>query len=638
MRWRLLAATAALATIAASEHGTTVGRAPGTVASVASPDGGITFTYDLLTGRCAASHGTCRSLLTHAICAQNPSQEQIRQNDAALRSFNAEAQRHTRPSEPGYAGGNYISDNGYPGHAGADAYPDANIENRIILQIAACNKLQYTWNEFTMLIRHIKVVGAGSHLTVLQNVSNRYFHNDVSGRANYDFFGDAFYGVVDDSYPTDSYGYLMDTADAGAVEVTLKQPSETQNFYVGRWVMVMSYVQDSMGSYPPNMRYYDFAKVAGIDRSRGSITLDTPLAFAHLESRPYSGVILHSQPSIAGNGIGAGIVGPARIVNIDTPTKPVAEDFELVGIHFLRNPRSSFVNEYSDGWEFTGAIEAEGDDLVFDGAVDSAEMRDFTLTNSSAFYEEADKIIARARYINDTFVNSLLHSGQLVWHATGGAYGGEGKGEVSCAALNCIIDGGAVLSAARRGSGPHPDVELDRIGLTDRISMDGVVFRGSGALGNVAVNGWQGVPRKIGSEGIRLLSGPNGPNTRLAISKCLKNPSSCTDMEFGGTIAQEVTSNWGEHSNLVRDGGLVPNVTISAITGDADNIYIDIEGAALALGQTVYFTRVNTVSITNSTFAKIGNGCNPASGPVNCIRYPVGRNIPTVIWLGNRGD
>lgn len=597
----------------------------------------ITFTYDLMAGSCKASRGSCRQLPTHAVCGPDPSFEEIGQNNAALRAFNAEAQRHTRPAEPGYAGGNYISGPGSRWRAAGDAYPDANIDNIIVLKISACNKLQYTWNAFTMLVRNIKVVGAGSAQTVLQNINVRYFHDDVAGRTNYDFFGDGFYGVVDNTYPTDAYGYLIDSTKAGATEIKLKSAGDTKNFYVGRWVLVMSYIQDSMGSYPPNMRYYDFAKVSAIEPASGTIHLDIPLAFEHLSSRPYDGIVLHAEPSIAGNGTGSGIVGPARIVNIDTPLKPVTATFELDGIHFLRNPRSRLVTEYSDGWEFTGAIDTRADDLVFDGAVDTAEMRSFTLTNSKAFFEEADKIIATATYVNDNFVTSLLHSGQLLWHATGGTYGGDGTGEVSCAALSCVIDGGAVLTAAQRTTNVHPGLELDRVGLTNNLSFDNVIFKGRGTLGNAAINAWQGIPQTIGSPGISLQSGPNGKDTRLVVSKCTSKPVDCTDMQIGRTIAQEVTSNWGDGSTLIRNGRLVPEATITSITGDHDSIYVDVSGTTLRAGDSILFSRVNKLSVTNSTFIGIGNDCHASAGPSGCVRYPGGENIPAVVWSQNTG-
>src|SRR5690606_37587134 len=126
---------------------------------------------------------------------------QIAQNDAALRSFNAEAQRHTRPFEPGYGGGNYVpgsSADGFPWTSARDAYPDAHRDNLIVLEIPACDRLQYSWNSFTMLIRNIKVIGAGSDVTFLQNVNVQDFHRDVPGRTNQDFFGDTFYGIFDD--------------------------------------------------------------------------------------------------------------------------------------------------------------------------------------------------------------------------------------------------------------------------------------------------------------------------------------------------------------------------------------------------------------------------------------------------------
>jgi hypothetical protein len=153
-----------------------------------------TFTYDLVAGTCVATSGTCNALSTYAVCGTNLTSAQIAQNDAALKSFNAEAQRHTRPAEAGYAGGNYISGGGYPWRGAGDAYPDANINNEIVLQIPACDKLQYTWNKFTMLIRNVKVVGAGSGSVFLQNTAVVGFHDDLAVRSNFDLFGDSFYG------------------------------------------------------------------------------------------------------------------------------------------------------------------------------------------------------------------------------------------------------------------------------------------------------------------------------------------------------------------------------------------------------------------------------------------------------------
>lgn len=596
----------------------------------------ITFTYNLLTGTCQSSQGGTQKPCTpsthnsspHAVCATNPTPEEIEQNDIALHWFNAEAQRHTRPAEHGYAGGNY---------GAGDAYPDARIDNKIVLVISGCDKLQYTWNKWAMFIRNLSIQGAGSTATILQNTHNGDFHDDDAGEANYDFFGDTYYGVVVSSpYANDEYGYLIDTAPAGATNVTLKRANDAVHFYVGRWVLVMSYVQDSVGSYPPNMRYYDFARIVSIDPSDGVISLDEPLKFTHRDDRPYDGLVLHAEPVYSP--IGNGQVGPARIVDIDTPAKPIAVNWSISGIHFLGNPNSASVSQYDNGWTFTGIIDATGNDIVSDGSINSSQMRNFKLSNSTFAYEEADKIIANAEYINDTVTASLLHSGQLQWRVTGGRYG---PGEVSCAALNCTFGGGVVLSAATApGSDHKPAVQLDRENMTDNVVIAGAVFKGNGNLGNVGIWGWQGRAYTIGRQGLSVTDGPNGDATRLVVSKCVQDPVGCTDIGRPANMAQQVVGDWGEGESLVRRDirSSVDDATISAVTGDARNVYIDVKGASFAAGQQIYFGRVKRLTVRDSTFRGIGNGCHPSAGPEGCVIQPAGDNIQSVTWVNNAGN
>jgi hypothetical protein len=594
------------------------------------------FTYNLLTGVCTTSSGSCNNLSTHAVCNGSTAS-----NDAALQSFNDEAQKHTRPAQAGYAYGGTQHNNA---QGDGNAYAGANINNEIVLDIAACIKLQYTWRYWPTLIRNLKVVGAGgaNSATVMQNVNTAGTTDSLAILSNYDFFGDGFYGInVHTPYIFDAYGHLIQTTSAGATSVTLLNPSFSSEYYVGRWVLIMSVVQDSTGSYPPNMRYYDFAKVTAINGSTGVITLDTPLVYTHLSNRPYDTKTLSDAAN--SSAIGAGQVGPARIVNIDIPIKPIAENFEIDGINFLHNPTLSPGSNYpadcssSDGPEFKGIINATANDLNVQCAPVTSMMARFNFNNSSFYYEEADKIIGIATYQKVTATISRYHSGNLLWHAIGGAYGGGSGGQLSCAALNCTLDSGVVLSAAQNNS---PNMQLDVPNYTNAVTFNNASFLGSNSLGNTMVNSEDNTVFQvtIGSSGVSLGNGPNGNNTRLIVSKCVVDPKNCTDMETG-SAALYVADFWGDGATIVKNHNMVHGATITSITGDATNIYVDVAGSpGFANGQTISATRVQTVSVTNSTSSNIGNGCAPGSGPNNCLRYPSDVNIPNVTWSGNGGN
>ena len=631
-----------------------------------------TYTYNFTTGACTPSNGASATnciagSMTAGVCNGTTAQ-----NDAALNSFNDEAQKHTRPAQTGYSGGGTQHNNQ---NGDGNAYADANITNQIVLNFPACNKFAYTYPLFPTGIRNVSIVGAGSGSTVFQNLNTAghpYTSNAIISA--WDFFGDTFYGqpaygtIINSPYGSDEYGHLINTANAGATTVTLTESTFASEYFVGRWVMVMSYVQDSSGSYPPNMRYYDFGVVTAVNLSTGVITLDpttmyqgTGLRFTHLgcaavagcTARPYNLNTL-SDAAVTASAIGAGQVGPARIVPIDTPQKPMAVTYNLQGIHFLHNPTLSPPTNpvapcnasgiypaccaATDGPVFQGTVNGTGSDLIMECTMESANLINLTLSNSSFFYEEADKNIGSATYNNVTALFSLLHSGDLLFHAAGGNLGGNGSangGEVTCAAFVCQFDGGVILSAAVAGN--NPDIQLDRPNFTDQIIVNGAAFHGSNSLGNTMVNSSDDTPYSvtIGSGGVSF------SGNRLTVSKCNNAPSggeTCWDMEDCSQPACKVIDYWGDGGALITNGTMNTGVTVSSMTGDATHIYVDFSGTpAFANGQVVAVGRVRSVSVTNSTASSIGNSCVPASGPNNCLRYPTHVNIPSVTWSGNTG-
>lgn len=625
-----------------------------------------TYTYDLFTGNCTPSNGAsatnCHSAqITAASCNGSTAT-----NDAALQAFNLDAMRHTRPpnltgpSMWQYAGGS-IGSYASPTWTGVNnAYPDAAETNQIVLNIAACNKLQYTFNLWTAQLRHVKVVGAGSGSTMVQMDANNGANTfSAALLANYDYFGDRFYGTTINPPATSSYGHLIQTASAGATSVTLTVPADNTDFYVGRWVYIGSYVQDSDG-YSPNMRYYDWAKVTGINSGTGVISLDpttmyngTGLRFTHLGctavsgcvARPYQGTTLTD--AMTSDVLGNGQLGPARIIPIDPPIKPVQESLEIDGIRFLFNPTISTTPPGGcatyDGPQIGGQIDVVMSDVKIDCTLIDNQARSFTLNNSSWNFDESDKSIGLYTMNNTNAPNSRYHSGQLNWHVSGGTLGignladvSDGN-DVSCAALNCLFDNGVVMQQSLSTTSFNSALGGDTPNQTQSITYNGVHVKGSGQTGNVWINSADTATGAItlGSAGTSF------SGNRITVSKCVATGVSCDDLgsqAAPSSAGYHVVNGWGDGATLIKNHNLVAGVTVTNITGDSSNVYVDFSGTpAFANGQTISVSRILSVSVTGSDSVGTGNSCVPASGPNNCLRYPTDTNIPTVTWSGNSG-
>jgi Pectate lyase superfamily protein len=117
-------------------------------------------------------------------------------------------------------------------------------------------------------------------------------------------------------------GYLIHTAEPGSDAVTLRDPVDARHFSTGRFALILSFDQQ-FGGYPPNCRYFDYARVKAIDGP--VIVLDRSLKFRHSES-------WCEDPSAPDS------LGKARIVPIDRAKQPFVLDHEISGITALPNP------------------------------------------------------------------------------------------------------------------------------------------------------------------------------------------------------------------------------------------------------------------------------------------------------------
>ena len=547
------------------------------------PDTGITYTYDLVKDFGAVAGNTAAT-------------------DKAFKAFNVEAQKRTRPPEPGYAG--------YPGY-----YPDASKNNTIILKIPA-GKFTYSWNQFGINIPRLKIIGAGSGLkggasTSLQNVNGGQWFDAMPFRSPWDYFGDQYYLVWNGSYwvGQDNYGYLIKTAQAGDTKVTFKNnPAYANKFFVGRWVLVYSYSQQQYG-YPPNARYYDWAKVTAIDPVAGTVTLDTPLQFTHRSDRPYFGSTLYEQRQKSSNPHGQ--VGPALIAAIDTPDKPLGEFHEYDGMHVLPNPNwspSLPPSASAEVWEVGGLIDGSMDDMWLDRAVQHTQVRNFTVSNSKWSYDESDKIIGNITYINCEVATTMKHSGQLMWHVIGGHIGGT-----RLAARNAWFENTRFDSM--------PGINLDEMNQTVSILVDGSTFVGRG-------NGAQPItPPDIRPYNFKIdgttISLPNGPNSsRLKVVKTTK--------EYGDAW-QMIVDFLGDGDQVYKNGAPVKGATIALITGDANYIYVDVAGVTFNNGDSFSGARVQNLTVKNSFGQNTGFSW---ATPWSFLKT----GIANLVWQNNSGN
>lgn len=581
-----------------------------------------TFTYNFTTGACVKTpSGTCNAMSSVGVCNGT-----VTQNNAALAAFNVEAQRHTRPSDTGFSGGycDPTSVNGSGCSGDGTQYSDANINNQIVLNIPACNKFQHTYNRFGAYIRNLTVTGAGSTNTFLQNTSNSTNYLDaVPYFGNMDYFGSA---AATGNQP--NYGYFINQAEIGATSVTLfGSPANAGNFYVGRWVMIWSYMQDWFGGYPPDPRYYDFAQVTAVNPGTGVITFDTPLTFQHRHDTPYTGTLTDATGS-------TGTWGPARITAIDTPNKPVAFQ-NYSGIHAVGNPNwnASGISQLNgDLWIFGGLIDGGANDLISDYAMQFGQLRDVTVSNSTWQWDEADKIIRTLVYDHDTVTTTLGHTGELTWHVKGGHIGTAGGPGEGIGARHLIFDSGTLIDGMLSTTNFTAGIQLDMYTQTVDVSVDSATFKGNNNTNNAPINAPPVLSITVDGTQVTSVTGPNGPNTRLQVIKDLG--SSCNPAVGSNYHPSNcMVDYWGVGAAVMKNGSFVSGASVTLISGDASFIYVDITGATFATNDTVWAARVGSISVTNS----IGQSTGYSWTGCGMIRYPSGGSVPVTTCSGNSG-
>lgn len=80
-------------------------------------------------------------------------------------------------------------------------------------------------------------------------------------------------------------GKKIDSVSVGASKLQLKSSSDMAGFSVGDWLLIGSLDIQYYG-FPPNLHYFEFVKVAQLDRSGGSITIEQRVRWPHRDDFP----------------------------------------------------------------------------------------------------------------------------------------------------------------------------------------------------------------------------------------------------------------------------------------------------------------------------------------------------------------
>ncbi|MEK0085219.1 hypothetical protein [Benzoatithermus flavus] len=114
---------------------------------------------------------------------------------------------------------------------------------------------------------------------------------------------------------------------AGSGIVPLQRPDDSRRCRVGAPVLVHSFDQQ-FGGFPPNLRRFEWRRVAAVDRVAGTVALDAPLAFDH-----DAGL----RDTVYDDGSGLAF-GRARLMLLDRPAYRYPERIEILDARFVRNP------------------------------------------------------------------------------------------------------------------------------------------------------------------------------------------------------------------------------------------------------------------------------------------------------------
>ena len=480
----------------------------------------------------------------------------------------------TAPAGRGILQKDYVVDSGDYGMPVGTDYTDVlmNIRRAIILdqETAGDGNLRatvifhggrqydYANNRWTFGIQYLKLRSDTPGVRAkLRNVAARDFSADIAsvilqiGRPYFQCVAATGDWICENAK---SVGYGIRSTNIGDDTVFLKAPAAARNLRIGRYVMIGSYDQQ-MSGFPPNIRYFEYAKVVSITGEE--IVLDRPLRFAHKESYWET-----DDPNS---------LGIARIYPIDRDDQRLTLRAYIKDIEFLVNP-----NEVQLGAQlYTSALDATFENCIIPFFIPT-QSRFVRVSGGSVRGGELDKLVSMvvfdgaevAGLYEGTGVNYLLFKNSTVTS-------GYGIAPRQLRASGSTLRG--VQFAPLSFKGPW---------TTQQVDISGGSFAGNGPI----LAEWPPESLTIGQDGVRWNSG------RLTVPMTLSSP------------------HWRDWAAAAWEGAIVYADAAAArrwgiitdITGDAGSMRFDIDwkaGPGPTTGTRLYIPRLHDVSIIDAQAA-----------------------------------
>ena len=251
------------------------------------------------------------------------------------------------------------------------------------------------FNNWLAGIRQVTVEGNGASIL---NVNGAYAPA-ANPNANIGLFMPSCFDNVDNGfYGSQSagnigFGSLVKSADKGATSLRTKNPADAGNFAPGTWVLLFGYDHEGINGYPPDAKYFDYAKVHSVNTTDGTIVLDRPIRYAYDENWV--------------DGKGKDAVSAPRLVSLDRGNFTTIERLVIRNLHFpafagwtgpmatrVRNGRMSifgYIEANLVGVTAQGSYAGQGKSLTYDSCTllyeceADKEVDAFTIRHSSVY-------------------------------------------------------------------------------------------------------------------------------------------------------------------------------------------------------------------------------------------------------------
>lgn len=373
------------------------------------------------------------------------------------------------------------------------------------------------FNNWLAGIKNVEVLGNGASIMCTNGAYEPYGYP----AANAGLYMPAVFDNVDNNYYTGkwshntSYGFRINTSMLKTDYVTLQIPDSAINFQSGDWVLIYGFEQENKGGYPPDERYFEYAKIKNVDLLKGKLTLTEPLKNYYDSGWPDS--------TWAGGTEG---LGAPRIINCNRPTFNIIDSLVMKDLNFVSFPgwTGGYAISVRNGrFELYGVIDARITNISCTGfyvgtsknavlekcnitqqAEPDKEVENLTINNSNIYSIVSARGIDTVRLTNSILGNGEFTVSSRIVYVDGCSFSSHASGSTSSIA-NFGFNGGTDYIKIGRNTWNCNDIKrhflLGLCGSTN-LTVEKVLDEKTIIVSNInwaaAFNGRQVVPGHTG--------------------------------------------------------------------------------------------------------------------------------------------